>query len=130
MRRWLEEFMRGRYGVDDLSRFLLGAAVAVMILNLFLRIPLLNTLVIVIFGWIYFRMLSRQYGKRSAENQKFLSLWGKVTGFRNGVGLRSDFKTHHIYRCPSCGQKIRVPRGKGKIAITCPKCRHEFIKRS
>ena len=130
MKRWLEDFMRGRYGVDDLSRFLLGAAVVLVILNLFLRIPLLNTLVIVIFGWIYFRMLSRQYAKRSAENQKFLSLWRKVTGLRSGFGLRSDFKTHHVYRCPSCGQKIRVPRGKGKIAITCPKCRHEFIKRS
>ena len=123
--------MRGRYGVDDLSKFLLGTAVAVMLLNLFIRVPLLNTLILAIFIWIYFRMLSRQTGKRYAENMKFLEMKSRFLRRVKGFGpFRPDFRTHHIYRCPSCGQKIRVPRGRGHIRITCPKCRNEFEKKS
>ncbi len=123
--------MRGRYGVDDLSKFLLGLSVAVMIVNLFVRIPLLNTAVLALFVWIYFRMFSRSFEKRYAENQKYIELKNRALRSVQGKGIfRADFKTHHVYRCPSCGQKIRVPRGRGHIVITCPKCRREFEKRS
>lgn len=123
--------MRGRYGVDELSRFLLGAAVAVMVINLFLRVPLFNTLILADFVWIYYRMLSRSFEKRYAENQKFLQLKDRALRSFKGKGIfRADFRTHHVYRCPSCSQKIRVPRGRGHIVITCPKCRREFEKNS
>ena len=76
-------------------------------------------------------MFSRDYNRRYAENQKFLTWQNKVkykvNNWKRGI---TDRKTHHIYKCPSCGQKIRVPRGKGKIIVTCPKCRTEFQKKS
>lgn len=43
--------------------------------------------------------------------------------------MRSD-KDHRIFRCPNCDQRVRVPRGRGKIEITCPRCSHRFVKRS
>lgn len=123
--------MRGRYGVDDLSKFLLGVSVAIMIINLFLRVPLLNTLILALFVWIYYRIFSRRFDRRYAENEKFRQLRNRAMSTLKGKGVfRPDFRTHHIYRCPSCSQKIRVPRGRGHIVITCPKCRHEFEKNS
>ena len=124
-------FMQGRYGTDDLSKFMLGAAVAVMLLNLFLRIHLLNTLVVVLLVLVYVRMFSTNIQKRYAENMKFLAMKDRLKGsFAANRSGAEDSATHHIYRCPKCGQKIRVPKGKGMIVITCPKCSHEFRKRS
>ena len=131
MKDKLNQFMAGRYGTDALSKYMLGAAVAIMLLNLLLRIPLLNTLVVVIFVLIYVRMFSRDIQKRYAENQKFLALKSRFLGNVDKKKQNVEqMKTYHIYRCPNCSQKIRIPRGKGKIMITCPKCGHEFQKKS
>ena len=131
MKDKLNRFMIGRYGTDDLSKFMLGAAVVLMLLNLALRIPLLNTLVLVMFVLIYVRMFSRNIQRRYEENQKFLAFKSRLLGsFNRKKQNVEQMKTYHIYRCPDCGQKIRIPRGKGKIMITCPKCRHEFQKKS
>lgn len=79
----------------------------------------------------YFRMFSRNISKRSAENQRFLK---KTAKLRAALGKKKremdQTKQYHIYRCPNCRQKIRVPRGRGRIAITCRKCGREFVKRS
>ena len=81
--------------------------------------------------YTYYRVLSRDYAKRSAENQKYLAKTQKIRmRFQKEKGMMEQRKTHHIYKCPGCGQKIRIPRGKGKIEIECPKCHVKFIKRS
>ena len=76
-------------------------------------------------------MISRQIAKRAAENQKYLAFEWKV---RSKVQKKKkemqQRKTHRIYACPSCKQKIRVPKGRGKIAIRCQKCGTEFVKKS
>ena len=105
MRRRLEQFMQGRYGTDELTKFLMAICLILLLANTFTRQPLLYWLALVLIGYCYFRMFSRNISGRNEENQKYLS-W------------------------TACGQKIRIPRGKGKICITCPKCRHEFEKRS
>lgn len=127
----LNQFMYGRYGQDQFSRFLLAVAFVLLILSLFVRIPGGSLLVLLLLGYVYFRMLSRNISARYAENEKYLRTKEQVLGFFRGKKNHAeDLKANHIYRCPKCGQKIRIPRGKGMIEITCPKCRTRFRKRS
>ena len=143
MRDRFRQFMYGRYGMDQLNRFLSMLSLVVLVVSMFVRKPVLDIIVLVLLALCYFRMFSKNISKRYAENAKFLRMTSKVLGrfFRRNVygyqKRRFDFKAYweqrKIYRffaCPGCGQKVRVPRGKGKICITCPKCRTEFIKRS
>ena len=79
----------------------------------------------------YFRILSRNTRKRYSENLKYLSYQNRVTTWFGKQQVRfKQRKDYHYYRCPQCGQQLRVPRGRGKISITCPKCGHQFIKKS
>lgn len=135
MRERLARFMQGRYGADQFSNFLVITAFVLMILEMIIRIPtvrvILNTLTVLVIVWAYFRILSRNHKKRYAENERYMMYRNKVRYFiERKKSNMQERKTHRIYKCPSCGQSIRVPKGKGKIAITCPKCRTEFIKRS
>lgn len=131
MKEKLQQFMMGRYGVDDLSRFTLYVLIALMILNLFVHSSLISLLLIVGLVWIYFRMFSKNHSKRFEENTRFLGMKEKVLRwFRREKDLTGQRKMYHIYTCPGCKQKIRVPRGKGKIEVTCPKCHTSFIKKS
>lgn len=131
MREKFRKFMIGRYGVDSLSKFMLGTAVVLLVFAMGFQNNFLNTLACLLVLLCYFRMFSRNYQKRAEENQKFLELKGKAATFlKREKEYFEQRKTHHIYKCPSCKQKIRVPKGKGKICITCPKCHTEFIKKS
>lgn len=134
MREKLIHFMQGRYGAygsDLLNRFLLGIAVVFMLLSLVTRWDLLYLLALGALVYSYFRMFSKNYTKRYAENQGFMKLTAGIRGFiGKEKNIMSQRKTHHIYKCPGCSQKIRVPRGKGKIAVRCPKCSTEFVKKS
>ena len=87
----------------------------------------LNLIAVAVLIYSYFRIFSRNIARRQAENQKFLKITAPV---RSLFGKKSADKTHRIFSCPKCGQKMRVPMGKGKIEITCPNCRNKFIKRS
>lgn len=131
MKERINQFMAGRYGADELAKVMMGAAVAVMVLNLFLRLEILNIVVVALIVLIYLRMFSKNIRKRYEENCKYYAMKEKMLAFL-GKKKRTaqDLKTNHIYKCPSCGQKIRIPRGRGKIIVTCPKCRHEFEKKS
>lgn len=123
--------MSGRYGADQLSKFLLGVCLVCLILNMVTRQPVVYVLALVILGICYFRMFSRNTYKRSEENRKYLEMTARVRNYFARIRRRIvDSKDYHIYKCPSCKQKIRIPRGKGKICITCPKCRTEFEKKS
>ncbi len=131
MKKRFMEFMSGRYGADQLSKFMLGVCLVCLVINMFTRIQLVYLVALVILGVCYYRMFSRNYAKRSAENQKYLdTVWKIKNRFWKTKDRVIQSKDFHIYKCPSCGQKIRIPRGKGKICITCPKCRHEFEKKS
>ena len=131
MKEKFQRFMMGRYGVDDLSRFLLYVLVGLMVLNFIFRNALISLLLIAGLAVIYVRMFSRNHSKRYEENARVLRLKDKVLGrFRQEKNLAAQRKVYHIYTCPGCKQKIRVPRGKGKIEVTCPKCHTSFIKKS
>ena len=133
MREKLQRFMAGRYGVDAFSKFLMGSVLVLWVLDLFINSRVLYSWSILLIIYMYFRMFSRNIQKRYQENIKFLQMKSKVLGKLKWNQLKSDVKgrkTHHIYRCPTCRQKIRIPRGKGRICITCPKCKTEFTKTS
>ena len=131
MKEKFMRFMYGRYGVDTLGKYSLGAGLATIVLSIVFDSYTLSLLSWFFIILTYFRMFSRNLYKRSSENQTFLNKTYKLrTWFGKQKNMMAQRKTHHIYRCPGCKQKIRVPRGKGRIEIRCPKCHTTFIKNS
>ena len=131
MREKFLHFMQGRYGADQLYRvMLIGGAVLVILSNFIFEVFFL------LLGWIlvvlaFVRAFSKDYSRRYAENQKFLELTGKIRKvFGKQRYVMEQRKDYQIYTCPQCRQKIRMPRGKGKVEISCPKCHTKFIKKS
>lgn len=130
MREKFARFMMGRYGVDQFSKFLSVFTLVLMILGLFTH-PVLYYFGIAGMIYMYFRTFSKNYAKRSAENQWYLSKSYKVKNwFEKQKRMWRLRKTHKVFKCPTCSQKIKVPKGKGKIEIRCTKCSTKFIKRS
>ncbi len=135
MRNFFSRFFQGRYGsygMDKLTRFLLTVAVISLVLSLlFTPLSFLYYVAFAILFYGYFRLFSRNITKRYSENSSFVKIEQKILGFL--TSLCSSIvpnKNYHIYKCPDCKQKIRIPRGKGQIIVTCPKCRREFKKHS
>ena len=129
-------FMQGRYGVDQFAKFTMGVALVSIVLAIFVNTgssagSLLDMLGLVAIVYTYFRIFSRNISKRAQENQKYLSATAKLRQRLNKEkNMMKQRKDYHIYTCPSCGQKVRIPRGKGKIEISCPKWHSKFVKRS
>lgn len=130
MREKLQRFMWGRYGTDRFNQFLMVCAIVCLLIS-FVGGGVFYLLATAVMIYAYFRMFSRNVSKRSLENQWYLKHEMKVRSFflrkKKALAQRKDY---HIYKCPNCKQKIRVPRGKGRIAISCRKCGNEFIKKS
>lgn len=130
-REKMRQFMIGRYGMDQLNQFLLYAILAVILINLFAGKWFLELLELAGLAYLYFRMLSRNISRRYQENQAFLGLKFRVSEpFKKWKFREEERRKFHIYKCPSCGQKVRIPRGRGKVSIHCPKCGTDFIKKS
>lgn len=127
-------FMYGRYGFDQLSRFMLIITFILCVLSFFTRgfaASLISTLILILIILVYFRMLSRNIYKRAGENEKYLRFVSKFKGSINQDARTKEQKKYYkFFKCPGCGQKIRIPKGHGKIEIRCPKCNHRFIRRS
>lgn len=131
MRERFYRFMQGRYGVDELYRFLFMVALVCVVLNWFFKSSMINAVIWVLLALAIYRMFSRNHSARYAENQKYLHATAKLRyQIDQQKKLFQERKYHHIYTCPKCRQKIRIPKGKGKIMVRCPKCYHEFQKRS
>ena len=131
----LARFMYGRYGSDRLNIFMVIVLLICAVINLFVRTGYFSVLLtsweFLLLILIYFRMFSRNISKRYAENQKYLEIENKVKRFFGRQKyIQEQRKDFHIYTCPQCRQKIRIPKGKVKISIRCPKCGAEFVKKS
>lgn len=125
-----QQFMIGRYGSDEFSRFMLIVALIFMVLSMFLDGPF-YLLAMALLIYCYFRMFSRNTYKRYAENEKYLEIKNNITGFfQREKAHAGQLKDYRFFKCPNCKQKVRVPKGKGKIKIHCPKCSTDFIKKS
>lgn len=125
------QFMQGRYGADQMGQMLSAVNMVFLIISLFSRNQAWFLLAVIGIVYNYFRMFSKNISKRYAENQKYLKMTAgirrKLASWKSQLAQR---KIYHIYRCPGCKQKIRVPRGRGKIEIRCPKCNTRFVKKS
>ena len=116
-------FMAGRYGTDKLNMTILVTGMVLSLVNLFIgNLTVSLVLTLVAYGlmfWAMFRCFSRNTYKRYRENRKYLMLLDRIKD-----------REHRYFECPKCRQPVRVPRGKGKISITCPKCKEKFVKKT
>ena len=123
MNMGLRRFMTGRYGNDKLNNAILTLGLVLCVASMFLPtrplVLVMTSLAFLCSFFGIFRAFSRNTGKRYRENRRYLALIQRIKD-----------REHRYYSCPKCKQSIRVPKGKGKIAITCPKCRERFIKKT
>ena len=123
MKMGLARFFSGRYGTDKLNSLFLWTGVVFCLLSMFMPLAwlvlLMTGLSYLFMGIAVFRCLSRNTYKRYQENRRYLAFLSRVKD-----------REHRYFTCPKCRQSVRVPKGKGKIAISCPKCREKFIKKT
>ena len=139
-------FFAGRNGFDALSGALLGGAVVLSVINRIFPFALFSAAGMALVIWAFFRMFSTKIALRQAENEKFLAFWYRLKNRRPAGGgkagrtydttwVRSEpeRKTtvgYEYFTCPGCGQKVRIPKGHGRVAITCPACKAGFFGES
>ncbi len=124
-------FMVGRYGTDELNGFLLTIILVMVVCNLFIRSSFLVWIELLCLILSYLRMFSKNTGRRFQENQKFLTFLFRVReGLKNIKPRVEEARKYKIFKCPRCGQKLRIPRGHGKISIHCRKCGCDFEGKS
>lgn len=131
MKTTLLRFMQGRYGADQLNTLLLTLAVLITLINsLTLRSAILTLLADILLIWTIFRMFSRNTWKRRKENNRYLELTRPVRSWFSLTRRRLTDREHRYFVCPRCHQNVRVPRGRGRIEITCPRCKTTFERKS
>ena len=131
MRENLRQFMIVRYGTDGLNQFLSIASLVLLLIAIISRVSLFTYLGAALLIFYYYRTFSRNISKRTEENYKFYTLKDRVDNkFKGWKEQWANRKVYHYYRCPQCRQKLRVPRGRGRIQISCPRCGTQFIKKS
>ncbi len=130
----MEQFMYGRYGQDEFSRFLMIAALVLFVLALIFNGyagTIFYAVAVVALVYDLIRIMSRNLYKRQQENEWYLKKRKAVTGwFRSLKDRWQQRKEYRFFRCPSCHTLLRVPRGKGKILVTCRKCGRRFERKT
>lgn len=127
----LRRFFAGRYGMDSLNKLLLVLSFIILVVMWIWPVRIMSLLFLIVMVLVYFRCFSRNIPARYNENQKYLNLTrgirNKCRKWKTKYQLR---KTYRFFKCPKCKQQIRVPKNKGKIRISCPKCGESFVKKS
>ena len=142
LRERFARFMQGRYGAygpDRLNRALNFAAIALVIVSLFVHSAILNAVTLALIAFPLYRMLSRNHMARQRESEAYARIVNKaapsVRGVAKSVRRRAKdaarrvryFRTHRFYNCTGCGRRLRVPKVRGRLQISCPKCGATFI---
>ena len=130
IRQALARFMSGRYGGDQLNSTMLVTYLVLYLVFAFTGWQVLQFIALVLLLVSLFRMMSRRHDRRRAENAKFLQLTRPLTRRMKNLRVRLKDKEHRYFKCPNCGQQLRVPRGKGKITVTCRGCGAVFQEKS
>ncbi len=141
MRNFFTRLFPGRRGPDAICGVLFGAGLVLSAIAWFTKSQLLGWLVYLPWLLALLRMFSRSLERRYQENARFVAAcqraWVRVRGLFDGSARTeeprirvADTAQYHHFACPACGQKLRVPRGRGKVMVTCPRCARTFIERS
>lgn len=124
----IREFFMNRYGMDSLNRALMVLYIIFLIIYLITRQDVFMYISLGIVVYQVYRALSRNFTARAKENQVFIKFWNPIKRKYYSIKKKITDKTHRYFKCPKCKTEIRVPKNKGKIRITCPKCSEQFIK--
>lgn len=128
---WFRRMMIGRYGTDTLCFGMMGVSLILMLLARITNWRIFSALAFAVLVLCYLRIFSRNTSRRWAENQRFLQWWDPVRRKFSALADRlRDSRTHRHFKCKNCKQGLRVPKGRGKILITCPNCHYQFIKKT
>ena len=130
IRNALQRFLYGRYGNDQFNLFLIGTYLVLYLLFVLTGFAPLYWLSLVLIAYSLFRLLSRNPARRRSENARFLSIVNPVLRWLRLRRTIHRDKEHRYFKCPNCGQQLRVPRGKGKITVTCRGCGASFQEKS
>lgn len=129
MKQKFFNFMKDRYGGDVLNNIIIYLSLGFSIVNLFKKSDILAITSLILFSVAMFRMFSKNKRKRAMEQVKFFNLispiYSRLLKFSS-----KDRKNYKYFKCKNCGQELRIPKGKGKIKVICPHCKHEEIKKS
>ena len=127
----VRRFFYGRNGSDHLTVFIVVASLIISLIAQAARLPWLFLFYYAGIFLCFYRVLSRNLARRRAENQAFLQSAGAVTSwFRLKGKIIRERKTHRYLKCPGCRQQLRVPKGNGKICVTCSRCKMEFTRKT
>lgn len=128
---FLRKFMAGRYGVDQLNRFILVIFAVVSVAYIFTKYSILNIISLLLLVLLYYRIFSRNIAKRSAENRQYLQATAPYRRKFDSTAKKLKNRKHYRYfKCPNCEKNLRVPKGKGMIKITCPNCKTKITRKS
>lgn len=131
IRNWLRNFMIGRYGPDHLYVALFVFSIILGIVSVITQLAIFSILSYLVLFWALFRMFSRNINGRRKENDRFLRIWWPCKQrFKNRIARWKNRKMYKFFKCPACKNTLRVPKKKGKISITCPKCGERFERKT
>ncbi len=120
---WFRRFMQGRYGVDQLAVAFIIVFILLNILSMIFPSVIIHIIYLLLFIYFVFRILSKNIAARQRENYTFLKFWRPVQHYFEQLAIRFKNRKHYKYfTCPDCKRKMRVPRGKGTVMVTCPGC--------
>lgn len=130
MDEWSQKMLvwgQGRNGVDELSSSCTNVALLLVVIDLFAHTTWMSIIALALLGYSWFRISSKSIPSRRKENASYVKTCGPVVPWLvNPISAAQETKDYKHLSCPSCGQRVRIPRGKGNVRITCPKCKNRF----
>ena len=130
MKEKFYQFMQGRYGVDQLNSFLMIVCIGSFIVNIFLGSLVLTIVAYASWLVVIFRMFSKNIYARDRENEKYLNFFSPLSRWLKLKLMNRQDPSNKYFSCPKCKQMVRVPKGHGKVVVTCPNCQNKFEKRT
>lgn len=131
LKRGLQNFMQGRYGIDKFSTMLVIVGFALTLIGMFTGFELLSYVSLVVLVYAMFRSYSKNTVQRTKELATYTRIIQKPKAWASLTKKKWDNRsTTHYFKCEQCKTVLSVPRGKGKIKVTCPKCKKQTVRKS